>query len=104
MQQLAQSNGHRPRYADGHNQGTSSQSAPTLKAVTCGSSPTSSEYQGSTRPGRIDVIIDAAILVFGMFLVALLHWIAGEIRPSWWAFVLIATSWAISLGIVRVLR
>ena len=101
MQQLAQSNGHRPRYADGHNQGTSSQSAPTLKAVTCGSSPTSSEYQENT---RLDVIIDAAILVCGMFLVALLHWIAGEIRPSWWAFVLIATGWAISLGIVRVLR
>ena len=101
MQQLAQSNGHRPRYADGHNQGTSSQSAPTLKAVTCGSSPTSSEYQENT---RLDVIIDAAILVCGMFLVALLHWIAGEIMPSWWAFVLIATGWAISLGIVRVLR
>ena len=101
MQQLAQSNGHRPRYADGHNQGTSSQSAPTLKAVTCGSSPTSSEYQENT---RLDAAIDAAILVCGMFLVALLHWIAGEISPSWWAFVLIATGWAISLGIVRVLR
>ena len=101
MQQLAQSNGHRPRYADGHNQGTSSQSAPTLKAVTSGSFPRSSEYHEST---RLDVIIDAAILVCGMFLVALLHWIAGEIRPSWWAFVLIATGWAISLGIVRVLR
>jgi hypothetical protein len=36
--------------------------------------------------------------------VALLHLVAGELRPSWWAFVLIATSWAISLGIVRVLR
>jgi hypothetical protein len=101
MQQLAQSNGHRPRYADGHNQGTSSQSAPTLKAVTCGSSPTSSEYQENT---RLDVIIDAAILLFGILLVALLHLVAGELRPSWWAFVLIATSWAISLGIVRVLR
>ena len=101
MQQHTRSNGHRPRYADGHNQGTSSQSAPTLKAVTCGSSPTSSEYQENT---RLDAAIDAAILVCGMFLVALLHWIAGEIRPSWWAFVLIATGWAISLGIVRVLR
>ena len=97
MQQLAQSNGHRPRYADGHNQGTSSQSAPTLKAVTCGSSPTSSEYQENTR-------LDAAILLFGILLVALLHLVAGELRPSWWAFVLIATGWAISLGIVRVLR
>lgn len=101
MQQLAQSNGHRPRYADGHNQGTSSQSAPTLKAVTCGSSPTSSEYQENT---RLDAAIDAAILLFGILLVALLHLVAGELRPSWWAFVLIATSWAISLGIVRVLR
>ena len=101
MQQLAQSNGHRPRYADGHNQGTSSQSAPTLKAVTCGSSPTSSEYQENT---RLDAAIDAAILLFGILLVALLHLVAGELRPSWWAFVLIATGWAISLGIVRVLR
>ena len=101
MQQLAQSNGHRPRYADGHNQGTSSQSAPTLKAVTCGSSPTSSEYQENT---RLDAAIDAAILIFGILLVALLHLVAGELRPSWWAFVLIATGWAISLGIVRVLR
>ena len=101
MQQLAQSNGHRPRYADGHNQGTSSQSAPTLKAVTCGSSPTSSEYQENT---RLDAAIDAAILLFGILLVALLHLVAGELRPSWWAFALIATGWAISLGIVRVLR
>ena len=101
MQQHTRSNGHRPRYADGHNQGTSSRQGPTLKAVTCGSSPTSSEYQENT---RLDAAIDAAILLFGILLVALLHLVAGELRPSWWAFVLIATSWAISLGIVRVLR
>ena len=101
MQQHTRSNVPRRRYADGHNQGTSSQSAPTLKAVTCGSSPTSSEYQENT---RLDAAIDAAILLFGILLVALLHLVAGELRPSWWAFVLIATSWAISLGIVRVLR
>ena len=101
MQQHTRSNGPRRRYADGHNQGTSSQSAPTLKAVTCGSSPTSSEYQENT---RLDAAIDAAILLFGILLVALLHLVAGELRPSWWAFVLIATGWAISLGIVRVLR
>ena len=101
MQQHTRSNGPRRRYAGGRNRGTSSRQGPILKVVTCGSSPRSSEYHEST---RLDVIIDAAILVCGMFLVALLHWIAGEIRPSWWAFVLIATGWAISLGIVRVLR
>ena len=101
MQQLAQPNGHRPRYADGHNQGTSSQSAPTLKAVTCGSSPTSSEYHENT---RLDAAIDAAILLFGILLVALLHLVAGELRPSWWAFALIATSWGVTAGICRELQ
>lgn len=101
MQQHTRSNGHRPRYADGHNQGTSSRQGPILKVVTSGSSPTSSEYHENT---RLDAAIDAAILLFGILLVALLHLVAGELRPSWWAFALIATSWAISLGIVRVLR
>ena len=101
MQQHTRSNGPRRRYADGRNRGTSSRQGPILKAVTCGSSPTSSEYQENT---RLDAAIDAAILLFGILLVALLHLVAGELRPSWWAFVLIATGWAISLGIVRVLR
>lgn len=101
MQQHTRSNGPRRRYADGRNRGTSSRQGPTLKAVTCGSSPTSSEYQENT---RLDAAIDAAILLFGILLVALLHLVAGELRPSWWAFALIATGWAISLGIVRVLR
>ena len=101
MQQHTRSNGPRRRYAGGRNRGTSSRQGPTLKAVTCGSSPTSSEYQENT---RLDAAIDAAILIFGILLVALLHLVAGELRPSWWAFVLIATGWAISLGIVRVLR
>ena len=69
--------------------------------IPSGSSPRSSEYHEST---RLDAAIDAAILLFGILLVALLHLVAGELRPSWWAFVLIATGWAISLGIVRVLR
>ena len=101
MQQLAQSNGHQRRSAGGANQATSSQSEPTLKAVTSGSSVRSSEYRETT---RLDAAIDAAILLFGILLVALIHLVAGELRPSWWAFALIATSWAISLGIVRVLR
>lgn len=101
MQQHTRSNGPRRRYADGHNQGTSSQSAPTLKAVTCGSSPTSSEYQENT---RLDAAIDAAILLFGILLVALLHLVAGELRPSWWAFALIATSWGVTAGICRELQ
>ena len=101
MQQLAQSNGPQPRYAGGANQATSSQSAPTLKAVTCGSSVRSSEYRETT---RLDVAIDAAILLFGILLVALLHLVAGELRPSWWAFVLIATSWGVTAGICRALQ
>lgn len=101
MQQHTRSNGPRRRYAGGRNRGTSSRQGPILKVVTSGSSPRSSEYHEST---RLDVIIDAAILVCGMLLVALLHWIAGEIRPSWLAFVLIATSWCISIGLVRYLK
>ena len=101
MQQHTRSNGPRRRYADGRNRGTSSRQGPILKVVTSGYSPRSSEYQENT---RLDAAIDAAILLFGILLVALLHLVAGELRPSWWAFVLIATGWAISLGIVRVLR
>lgn len=101
MQQLAQSNGHQPRYADGHNQDTSSRQGPILRAVECGSSPRSSEYQENT---RLDAAIDAAILISGMILVALLHLVAGELRPSWWAFTLIATSWGVAAGICRELR
>ena len=101
MQQLAQSNGHQRRYAGGANQATSSQSEPTLKAVTSGSLLKSSEYRETT---RLDAAIDAAILTFGFLLVALLHLVAGELRPSWWAFVLIATSWGVTAGICRALQ
>ena len=101
MQQLARSNGPRRRYAGGRNRGTSSRQGPILRAVECGSSPTSSEYQENT---RLDAAIDAAILIFGFLLVALLHLVAGELRPSWWAFGFIATSWAVTVGISRVLQ
>ena len=101
MQQLAQSNGHHRRYAGGANQATSSQSEPTLKAVTSGCYQKSSEYREST---RLDAAIDSAILTFGILLVALLHLLAGELRPSWWAFVLITTSWGVTAGICRALQ
>ena len=104
MQQHTRSNGPRRRYADGASQDTSSPSGQTLRVVTCGSSQMSSKHQENTLRGKIDIAIDAAIFVFGMLLVALLHWIAGEIRPSWLAFALIATSWCISIGLVRYLK
>ena len=101
MQQRAQSNGPRPRSADGASQATYSRQGPTLKAVTSGCYQKSSEYREST---RLDAAIDSAILTFGILLVALLHLVAGEIRPSWWAFVLIATSWGVTAGICRALQ
>ena len=101
MQQHTRSNGPRRRYAGGRNRGTSSRQGPILKVVTSGSSPTSSEYQENT---RLDAAIDAAILLFGILLVALLHLVAGELRPSWWAFALIATSWGVTAGICRELQ
>ena len=101
MQQRAQSNGPQRRYAGGASQATSSRSEPTLKVVTSGSLLKSSEYRETT---RLDAAIDAGILAFGILLVALLHLVAGEIRPSWWAFVLIATSWGVTAGICRALQ